>query len=161
MGEFILDQQSKAIIRALQEDLPLVARPYKEIADRLNISEQALLEKMNFLLQEGIIRKIGAVLNHRKAGFSFNAMVAWKVEEGSIDSLGTLLSTRPQISHCYHRETSASWPYNLFTMIHGKKQEACENIILAIAQETGITEYQVLYSANELKKISMRYFETE
>lgn len=154
-----LEQLIKAIIRELDEDIPLIAEPYKEIADKLNISQSELLYKIDYLVNEGIIRKIGALLNHQRAGFTSNAMVVWKVPEEILERIGASMASIAEVTHCYHRETSADWEYNIFTMIHGKTEEECEKVICKIILDTGINDYQVLYSLKELKKTSMKYFD--
>lgn len=154
-----MDELTKSIIRELQEGIPLIAEPYKEIADRLNISKDELLSKIEYFVNEGIIRKIGSVLNHRKANFASNAMVVWNVPLELIDKIGAFMASIPEVSHCYQRETSIIWAYNVFTMIHGKTNKDCEEVIYKIVLGTGIDDYEVLYSTLELKKTSMKYFD--
>lgn len=85
-------------------------------------------------------------------------MVAWFVPEEEVDRLGPILAARPEVSHCYHRASCLEWPYNLYTMVHGRSVEACQAAIEALAGETGLDDYAMLHSLKELKKVSMRYF---
>jgi DNA-binding Lrp family transcriptional regulator len=148
----------KAIVRKLQEDLPLVPRPYEVIAEELGITEEELLNKIQDLSKKKILKRIGAVLHHRTVGFNANAMVVWSVPEEKIsDSVNKMISFK-EVSHCYERKALSNWPYNIYTMIHAETIEDCEAIILELAKNTGIASYEVLYSTRELKKRSMKYF---
>lgn len=146
------------IIRRLQEDLPLVPNPYEVMATSLGISEALLLEKVGELKQKGVIRRLGATVNHRHIGFSANAMVVWRVPSEDVVSIGQLMAAHKEVSHCYERPLYASWPYNLYTMIHGSSTENCEDVVRQIAEQTGYDNYRILYSTRELKKSSMHYF---
>lgn len=147
-----------SIIRKIQEDLPLVSEPYKEIAEELQITESELINKIKEFCNKGIIRRFGATLNHRSIGFKANAMVVWKVPEERIQEVSEIMVLFSQISHCYQRPTFLGWPYNVFTMVHGESKEECEKIIKHIVSASGINEYNILYSTHELKKSSMKYF---
>lgn len=148
----------KDIIKKLQGDLPLTAEPYKAVADELGISEKQVLEQLEILMQKRILRRVAGILNHKTAGFEANAMVVWKVAPNDIEEAANLMSSFDAVSHCYQRETLPEWPYNLYTMIHGKNFKVCEETIQQIAGQVQINEYEVLYSTRELKKSSMCYF---
>lgn len=153
-----LDQLDKAIISCLQEELPLDLEPYKIIANKLEIEETELLRRIEILMEKGIIRRMGAILNHRDAGFSANAMVVWSIPQESIQRSGELMATFPEVSHCYERQRLTQWPYNLFSMVHGRTKEECEVVIGKIAEAINNNSYDILYSTVELKKTSMKYF---
>jgi DNA-binding Lrp family transcriptional regulator len=149
-------------IRALQQDLPLVSRPFAELAQRWGQSEEALLHKARELESAGILRRYSAVLRHRQVGYTFNGMACWLVPEPDIAEAGKLAATYSQVSHCYQRPACPPrWPYTLFTMIHGRSQDDVEGVVAQISQATGIEDYQVLYSSREFKKERVRYFEEE
>jgi len=155
----MLDALDKRIVSLLQEDLPLTANPYETLAQVLSISEEALLERLEALQAEGALRRVGAVLHHRKSGVAANAMVVWQLPDDAVEAAGRRLAQEADISHCYHRESDdPTWPYALFTMLHGPTEAACETRIKALADEIGAEGYEVLYSTRELKKASMRYF---
>ena len=153
-----ISELEKSIVRELQGDLPLVQRPFEPIADKLGIEENDLVAKLREMNDQGIIRRFSAVLHHRSVGFSANAMGAWRVPDDKADEVGKKMAKFPQVSHCYQRPTFPTWPYNLFTMIHGKSTEDCEEVAKLISQDTGIEDYRLLYSTREFKKVSMRYF---
>jgi DNA-binding Lrp family transcriptional regulator len=156
-----LDELDKRIIAAVQADIPVTERPYAEIARQLGISEETLLEKLDLFCRQGIIRRFGATLRHQKSGFLANAMIAWQVNEATIAEVGKKFSSFPQVSHCYRRNPTAQWPYNLYTMVHANDQESCREIARQMADTASVLDYAILFSRKELKKTSMAYFPTE
>ena len=111
--------------------------------------------------ERGLLRRVAAILYHRRAGFSANGMGVWKVPEEQILAIGGRMAAFRGISHCYQRPTYADWPYSVFTMAHGRSKEECDAILDAIAEDTGITERATLYSSTEYKKIRLLYFTEE
>ncbi len=147
-----------AVIRATQGDLPVIAEPYAPAAAELGITQAALLEHMAGMKERGILRRVAAILFHRRAGFSANGMGVWVVPEDKIEELGPRMASFRGISHCYQRPTYEDWPYSVFTMAHGRSKEECDAILDAIAGEFAITERATLYSSTEFKKIRLLYF---
>ncbi|MBU1249060.1 MAG: Lrp/AsnC family transcriptional regulator [Proteobacteria bacterium] len=133
-------------------------QPFKDIADEVGCSEAQVLELLNRLKDDTIIRRFGATLRHQKAGYGHNAMVAWIIGEADVDRVGEMMAARPEISHCYRRRTYPEWPYDLYTMIHGKNPGDCAELAARLSEETGLADYSILNSIKELKKSSMRYF---
>lgn len=154
----MFSQIDKAIVRALQEDLPLEPNPYEIIAQQIGISEELLLEKIKEFQEKGYIRRFGAALRHREMGLKANPMIVWQVPEEKIEEVGTTLSKYPEVTHCYNRPTLPKLPYNIFSMIHGESFEECSHLAEKMSQEVGIKEYKLLFSEEELKKTSMKYF---
>lgn len=157
----MLTELDKKIIASIQGDILITERPYLEIAEHLSISEELLLERLEKLRDEGVIRRFGATLRHQKSGFEANAMVAWQVDEADIDSVGERMAAFREVSHCYRRNPQNDWPYNLYTMIHAKDEASCREIARSISKETSIENYTLLFSREELKKTSMEYFPTD
>ena len=153
-----VDAVDQAIVRAMQGDFPLVKEPYRAIADTVGISVEELLERLQAMKVAGGIRKMGAVLKHRAAGFAANALCAWEVPEERTEEVAIEMSEEPAVSHCYDRMTKPDWPYSVYTMIHGKSREECETVAARLAEKTGITSRKMLYSVKEWKKTSMSYF---
>jgi DNA-binding Lrp family transcriptional regulator len=149
------------IIASIQNDIPVTERPYLEIAQKLEISEDALLAVLKDLSEKGVVRRFGATIRHQKSGFAANAMVAWQVDENRIDEVGEKLAAFREISHCYRRNPNKSWPYNLYTMVHAGDEASCLEIVRRLATETSIDTYTVLFSRKELKKTSMQYMPTD
>jgi DNA-binding Lrp family transcriptional regulator len=153
-----LTDLEKQVIAAVQGDIPIIERPYKQIAVRLGIEEDRLLDILRDLGRRGIIRRFGATLRHQKSGYRSNAMVAWQVDEDCIDDVGRTMASFKAVSHCYRRNPTGQWPYNLYTMVHGKDEAGCRKTAARMALKTGVQRYQLLFSRRELKKTSMRYF---
>ena len=147
-----------ALIRATQGDMPIVSEPYAQAAERLGITQEAVLERLESLRERGGLRRVAAILYHRRAGFSANGMGVWAVPEEKILETGKRMAAFRGISHCYQRPTYADWPYSVFTMAHGRSKEECDAILDSIAADTGIEERATLYSSTEFKKIRMLYF---
>lgn len=154
----MLTELEKRVIRALQIDLELSAQPFRPIAEQLGLSEEEVLRIIQELICRGYIRRFGATIRHRISGFNANAMVAWAVPPTEVSRVGKLMASFREVTHCYEREITGTWPYNLFTMIHGKTQHECQQIAQRMATLTGIREYELLFSDAELKKTTMRYF---
>lgn len=154
----MLDDLDKKIIAMMQEDFPLVAQPYREIADQLGLSEEELLSRLYQYKQSGKIRKMGAVLRHREVGYAANALCAWIVPEERIQQVGEMLSKNLVVTHCYARDPQQGWPYNFYTMLHAHTRDECKEIARKLAEESGLQEYTMLFSTREWKKNSMRYF---
>ena len=154
----MLTDLEKQIISQIQGDLPICQRPYQPIADCLGISEQKLLEHLRELNARGVIRRFGATLRHQKSGFTANAMVAWRVEEERAEQVGEIFAAFKAVSHCYHRKPTQDWPYNLYTMVHASDEANCRETASRMAEQAAVTEYALLFSREELKKTSMRYF---
>jgi siroheme decarboxylase len=155
----MLSDLEKKVIRGLQRDLPVCPRPFLEIAQELGLEEEKLTAVIQKLMDQGYIRRFGATIRHRISGFQANAMAAWAVPEAEVARVGALMAAVREVTHCYERQVSEGWPYNVFTMIHGKTQEECEAIAQRMASATGIHEYALLFSDVELKKTTMRYFQ--
>ncbi|KYZ76764.1 transcriptional regulator [Anaerosporomusa subterranea] len=154
----MFDSLDTAIIAAMQVELTLTEEPYQKIAQSLGISQEELLTRLQGYRNDGKIRKLGAVLRHRKVGFSANALCAWIIPMERLDEVGIRLAAEPYISHCYARESHPDWPYNLYTMLHAHSRAECEASAQELSRLTGITDYVLLYSHKEWKKTSMRYF---
>ena len=153
-----LDATDKKIICALQEEFPLVAEPYKLLAEKVGISEEEFLNRVQNLQAEKKIRRMGAVLRHREVGFSSNALCAWEVPAADLESIAAVMSACPAVSHCYDRQTAENWNYNLYTMIHAHSRDEIERIIAELSNQTGIKNFTILFSKREWKKTSMKYF---
>jgi DNA-binding Lrp family transcriptional regulator len=152
------DEFDKQVIRALQGDLPVVPEPYAPAAHTLGIPQDRLLEHLQQMQERRLLRRVAAILFHRRAGFSANGMGVWKVPDERVMELGMRMSAFRGISHCYQRPTYADWPYSVFTMAHGRSKDECDAILDSIAADTGIEERATLYSSTEFKKIRLLYF---
>ncbi|MGM0393515.1 MAG: Lrp/AsnC family transcriptional regulator [Thermodesulfobacteriota bacterium] len=149
----------KKVIALLQTDIPVVQRPFRQMAEKIGITEDQFLEVLTRLNQRGIIRRFGATLKHQKSGFKANAMVAWNVDETKVEQVGTAMAEFDEITHCYRRNPAPGWPYNLYTMVHAGTEPECLALVEKIAATVGENDYTLLFSRKELKKTSMKYFQ--
>jgi DNA-binding Lrp family transcriptional regulator len=155
------EERDIAVIRALQGDMPVIEEPYAPAAADLGMPQAQLLEHLRGMQERRLLRRVAAILFHRRAGFSANGMGVWKVPEEQVMELGPRMAAFRGISHCYQRPTYADWPYSIFTMAHGRSKEECDAILDSIAEHTGVDERATLYSSTEFKKIRLLYFTEE
>ncbi|MCL1889601.1 MAG: Lrp/AsnC family transcriptional regulator [Desulfovibrionaceae bacterium] len=154
-------QTERRILALAQKNLPDSATPYADIAVLAGSTEDEVLELLRSLKDAVVIRRFGASLKHQRAGYKHNLMVAWKVKDRQeADAAARAATALPQISHCYYRPSPEKdrWPWEFFTMFHGRREEDCAAGMAELSQKTGLTEYAALRSLRELKKISMTYF---
>jgi len=158
-----LSEFDRQLIAATQGGLPLVARPYDSIAERLGVSSQQVRERLAQMQHEGLIRRIGAVPNHYRLGFVANGMSVWDVDDAQVDRLGEQIGALPGVSHCYRRPRYAGvWPYNLFAMLHGRDRAEVEAQAehLRALLGTACRGHEILYSTAILKKTGLRLAKT-
>ena len=158
LNEPMLTDLEKKIIACVQEDIAVTQRPYLEMARKLDLPEEILLQTLQDLCERGVIRRYGATIRHQKSGFAANAMVAWLVPEHKVEEVGEAMAQFREVTHCYQRRPQKDWKYNLYTMIHGDNEYECFRIAKKISHETGIEHYVLLFSEKEFKKTSMQYF---
>jgi DNA-binding Lrp family transcriptional regulator len=155
----VLDHTDRRIIQATQAGLPLTARPYQTIAEQLGVEAAEVMQRMQRMLDLGIIRRIGAVPNHYALGYRANGMTVWDVADDRIDELGERVGQLEFVTHCYQRPRHPpDWPYNLFAMVHGKSREEVEAKSRLIAEVLGQASRgsDILYSSRILKKTGLR-----
>lgn len=153
------DELDKAVIRATQGDLPVVSEPYAAAARELGMPVDKLIDHLQGMVERHLLRRVAAILFHRRAGFSANGMGVWKVPQDRVLEAGGRMAAFRGISHCYERPTYGDWPYQLFTMAHGRSKEECDAILDAVEAEVGCIEQRAtLYSSTEFKKVRLLYF---
>ena len=152
------DERDIAVIKALQGDMPIVSEPYAPAAEQLGMAQEDLLAHLEQMQERRLLRRVAAILFHRRAGFSANGMGVWKVPDDRVMELGPRMAAFRGISHCYQRPTYKDWPYSIFTMAHGRSKDECDAILDSIADLTGVDERATLYSSTEFKKIRLLYF---
>jgi len=146
------------IVRKAQYDIEMVSEPFKQMVDELGIDYDKFFEILKELQDAGYMRRFASILNHRKAGFNANAMVVWDVDEEKGEEIGATAAEFSAVSHCYLRPKYPNWPYNLFTMVHGKTREETNSIIADMAKEIESVSHRPLYSSREFKKVRIEYF---
>ncbi len=152
------DELDQRIIAKLQGDLPLVSEPFAQLAQELGLTQDQVVERIQALAESGMMRRFGATLRHQQSGFSANVMVAWRVEEERMAEVGGKIASFRQVSHCYWRPAKEGFPYNLYSMVHGRSEQECRQVVAEMASQTGVEDYEMLFSIRELKKTSMQYY---
>jgi DNA-binding Lrp family transcriptional regulator len=147
----------RKILAVLQKGLPKSQRPFHDMADEIGIDTSQLLAVLKDWQQLGKLRRIGAVLNHFKVGLGAGAMVVWRVEPKRTEKIGEMLAGFEQVSHAYERHTDKNWPYNLYTMVHGKNEQDVQETVHRMSESCGISDYRVLITEKELKKVAPTY----
>ena len=146
------------IIQRAQYDIEMISEPFAKIIKELDIDYETFFNILIELQEAGIMRRFASILNHRKAGFNANAMVVWDVDEENGEVIGEKAAAFSAVSHCYLRPKYANWPYNLFTMVHGKTTDETNGIIAEMATEIESKSHMPLYSSREFKKVRIEYF---
>ncbi|MEI8079596.1 MAG: hypothetical protein WCH61_08220 [bacterium] len=154
----VFSTQDRAIVRALEGNLPLVERPFAAIAADLGMAESALLERLAAWSADGVLRRVALIVRHRQLGFTANGMCTWDVPEAEVVEAGRRVAAHPAVTHCYQRERTDRFPFTLYAMIHTGSWEETRQLFLTISQNAGLTPGQLLLSLNEYKKTSMTYF---
>lgn len=157
-------EEDRRFILILQRDMPLVPAPFDQWGEEAGVDPDEILAQAETFIERNYMRRFAAVLNHRKAGFGANGMAVWRVPEDQVEEVGPRMAAFSAVSHCYRRPTYPDWPYNLFSMVHARSMDACEEAIQALAEDTGLTapgDRAVLYSTYEFKKIRLVYFSPE
>jgi siroheme decarboxylase len=147
-----------ATIRGTQGPMEVRSDAYAPAAERLGVPVATVLERLESLRERAGLRRVAAILYHRRAGFSANGMGVWAVPQPEVLDTGKRMAAFRGISHCYERPTYPDWPYSVFTMAHGRSKEECDAVLDSIAEATGIAERATLYSSTEFKKVRMLYF---
>lgn len=154
------DPRQQALIQAIQGGLPLVARPYAEIGRQIGLEEDEVMARLRGLLEQGVISRLGVVVRHRELGYSANAMVVWDVPDTQVAEVGRRLGGFPCVTLSYRRPRRLpDWPYNLFTMIHGRDQEQVLAHLEQLVQRCGLEEipHLPLFSTRCFKQRGARY----
>lgn len=154
-----LDETDRQLIKATQAGLPRVARPYHAIGEQLGIGGEEVMQRLQRMLDGGIVRRIGVVPNHYALGYQANGMSVWNVPDEYIAELGRQIGALAFVSHAYHRPRHPpEWPYNLFAMVHGKDRAEVDDKVRRIAALLGESDHghTVLFSTRILKKTGLR-----
>jgi DNA-binding Lrp family transcriptional regulator len=144
----------RRLLERIGEGIPLTGRPFRDIGEALGMGECEVIGRVRRLMDEGVIRRFGARIDHRKIGFSANAMACWNVPEPDLDRVGRILAAHPAITHCYERGTvPGAWEFNLYTVIHGHSREEVTRALAGLAGRTGVSEYATLFSTRRFKHV--------
>lgn len=156
----VLSETDARLISEIQGGLPLVSHPYAEVAKRINLSEEDVIQRISSMHEDGIIKRLGIIVRHHELGYTANAMVVWDVPEARIQKVGETLGSKSCVTLCYQRPRRLpEWPYNLFCMIHGQEREQVLSFIETMVQEEDLKDipHKVLFSGKRFKQRGARY----
>ncbi|MHB9027664.1 MAG: siroheme decarboxylase subunit beta [Candidatus Latescibacterota bacterium] len=154
-----LKDEELQLVRCLQKGFPLVEYPFRHIAEEIDVAEGAIIDTVRDWIEYGVIRRFGARLNHHRAGYVANALGVWKTDD--CDRLGELFASLPWVSHCYRRSPHPNWPYELYTMTHGRSEEELTDRLSHMRSLAPGAEMKMLTTLRTLKKTTMKYFPKE
>jgi len=157
-GSLTLTELDRRVINTVQQDLPVEPEPFSGMAAEAGLETAEFLAMTEALKSRGFIRRYGANINHRKAGYAANAMACWRAPEEILDRIGRILAARREVSHCYSRRSDPRWPYNLYAMIHASSHEECCAVADRVTADSQIGEAKLLFSSREIKKARNRYY---
>ena len=152
-----LSDTQRALLGEIQHGLPISATPYKDVASKIGISVEQVLDILNDWKKQGRLRRVGAIVNHFKVGVKAGAMVVWKVDEDRVEEIGNLFASFGEVSHAYERPLTVQWLYNIYTMVHGSDQKSVAATVRKMSEKSGINDYKQLETIKELKKIPPTY----
>ncbi len=153
-------ERDLAILRAIQDGLPLVPRPYEAIGAVLGMEEAEVIARLERMRREGTIKRFGLIVRHRRLGYTANAMVVWDIPDDRVDEIAVRLARHEPVTLCYRRPRRLpDWPYNLFCMIHGRSREEVHDIIGRIVAAEGLesVDRAVLFSWRCFKQCGARF----
>jgi DNA-binding Lrp family transcriptional regulator len=150
------DELDLELLKVAQDGLDLTKRPYRVWGEVLGMGEEEVISRLRAMEEEGIIRRFAATIGHRALGILANALIAWRVPPEKVDEAGAIFAAAEEVTHCYERATALDWPYNIYTMVHSRSREECLQIAERLSSRSGTSDYIVLFSEKEYKKISAR-----
>ena len=151
----VLAERDVDLIAEIQTGLPLTLNPYAEIGQRIGLSEAEVIERLQRLLQAGAIKRFGVVVRHHEIGYRANAMTVWNIPDEKVSELGECMGQFEFVTLCYRRPRRLpDWPYNLFTMVHGRDRDEVLSNIKQMAERCGLAsiQYEVLFSKRRFKQ---------
>jgi DNA-binding Lrp family transcriptional regulator len=154
-----LDDRDRDLLALLADGLALVPRPYAELGARLGLDEAAVMIRLTALLEAGVLRRLGVIVNHHALGYRANAMVVWDLPDERIDIIGKAIGEQPFVTLCYRRPRRPGWPYNLFSMIHGRDRDTVMSQLAGMIAALGLegAAHEVLFSRRRFKQKGARY----
>lgn len=156
-----LSEREIEYVRLLQKDLPLHPRPFDVLARTASLSGDELIEGGRSFLRRKQLRRFGGMVQPRRASFSATVMGVWRIPPGQVDRVGESMAAHKAVSHCYIRPTYDDWPYNMFTIVHGRSVDECEAVLSELSEQTGISDMQALFPMKEYKRTRIAFFSPE
>lgn len=154
-----MEEIDRKILRHIQDGIPIVKRPYRKIADELDMAEERVINRLKDMLEDNLVKRFGCVPHHYNLGFTANGMSVWDIPDGEVDSIGEKFGEFDFVTHCYRRPRHLPvWPYNLFAMVHGKSKEQVEKKVSQLESTVKLDDvtFEIIYSTELLKKKGSR-----
>ena len=152
-----LSEIERRLLAEIQHGMPVSSSPYRDIAAKIGVDVEDVLAILNIWKKDVSMRRVGAIVNHIKIGLQAGAMVVWKVQDDRVEEVGNKLASFPEVSHAYERLSSKQWPFNLYTMVHGKGADDVRDVVVKMSAKVGIKNYKMLETVRELKKVPPTY----
>lgn len=150
-----LEEKDIHLLQAIQDEIPLVAEPFRAVGKSLGLGEEEVLTRLKNLKDRGVVRRFSASIDHRRIGVVANAMVVWRVPPNRVEEVGKAFAKNGRVTHCYLRSTVPDrWLYNLYTVLHGYDHVTVERLVKEMSRAVGIEDYLLLFSTREFKKSS-------
>ena len=159
-----LTTEDRALIKAVEHGLPVVSRPYAEIAQQLDTTEQDIISRLQRLIDNGAIKRYGVVVRHKELGYTANGMVVWDIPDDRVDEMGTCIGKYDCVTLSYRRPRRLpDWSYNLFTMVHGSDREQVSQKVAEIVESCGLQDinHTILFSTRRFKQRGASYTQKE
>ena len=156
----VLTEQDRQLISAIQGGIPLVSHPYAAVGEGIGMSEQQVIDRIGEMQEQGVIKRFGVVVRHHELGYTANAMVVWDVPDERLDEVGEALGAQDCVTLCYQRPRRLpEWPYNLFSMIHGRSRDKVLSQVEQMVTELGLggIRHEALFSGQRFKQRGARY----
>jgi len=155
-----LESLDRSVVASIQDGIPVVSQPFEALGGNHGLPPRLLMERVESMLETGVIKRFGIVVDHRRLGFTANAMVVWNVADMSVNEVARGLCGYAEITLCYRRpRRPPAWPYNLFCMIHGRSKSRVLARLETITANEGLQDIprEVLFSRRQFKQRGARY----
>lgn len=152
--------EDRALINSVESGLPVVSRPYSEIAKRLNTSEENVISRLQYLMDNGAIKRYGIIVRHKELGYTANGMVVWDVPDEKVEEIGIYIGKYACVTLSYRRPRRLpNWPYNLFTMVHGSSRKEVTQKVSDIVEKCALQSinHTILFSTRRFKQRGASY----
>ncbi|MBL4615535.1 MAG: AsnC family protein [Magnetovibrio sp.] len=155
-----IDNEDLALVETICGGLPLDPRPYHVLGERIGLSEDDVIKRLQNMIESGVIRRFGVIVQHRRLGYTANGMSVWNIPDERVREIGERMGHFPYVTLCYHRPRNLpEWPYNLFAMVHGSDRDTVQAQVNELANELELldVEHDVLFSRRQFKQCGARY----
>jgi DNA-binding Lrp family transcriptional regulator len=145
----------RELLAAVEDGLPIVARPYQQVAASLGLDEVDVTARLRRLIGAGVVTRWGCVVRHRALGYAANAMVVWDIPVDLADPVAAELVRNPRVTLCYRRAgRPPEWPYNLYCMVHARSRQESLAVIDELDRGAGLGDraQAVLFSTRCFKQ---------